>query len=440
LALTDYLKALVGVGNSDPNAVQPRDIYTPGVESFLSAIPSLIGAYAAGKPGGGGMHAMGRPLEMLGQLGMTNAANRQAQQQGEGDIAGRLQSLASRGLSPNMDTQDALARMTPKAANEELSDVAAQQLAEQKKTQVTHLPNMKWDKMGRAWINDPKTAQPTRYSQADIQGGGKGNIKETGMISALAELGIDPNGPITPEQALAARRQMVQDKQRLSMASKMGSMQGTVEMIPRTPLGIIAKGAGVYIPNKDGSYTPINGIIDPRASYGDYNAGKTVTVAPNEVIPFNQNQSAVKGLQQLKKVINSPDVKDKYIPRKPGARSFMGDPLREFVAMVDPSAAAAPVITATVVAEAMAKGLTNRTIQAQLKLLREGIMNGHGTIDSTDKAIDAATTLLQQSANTMIQRGAGYTSKGAEAAFVGAEPPPAVAEPPAESDDDFEDR
>ena len=434
MALTDYLKALVGIGNTTngketPGAVQPRDIYTPGVEQFLSAVPALIGAYAASRPQGGGLHSLGRPLEMLGQLGMTNAANRQTQQQQEGDIAARLESARARGVSPNMATMEALNRMSPGAANTELSSAEAEQRQQQQ-----HAITQQEKLAGETREDESKLAL---YQKEHPQN--KSGVKEAGLVDALRELGVDPNGPVTPQQLQAARRQQIQDQQRLSMGRKMGTAQGVIATISVTPIGMLAKGAGVYIPNKDGSYTPINGIVDPRASYGDYNAGKIITVAPNEVIPFNQNQSAIKSLQQLKKVINSPEVKDKYIPLKPGVRSFLGDPLRAFVAMVDPSAAAAPVITATIVAEAMAKGLTNRTIQAQLKLLREGVMNGHGTLESTGIAIDAAITLLQQSASTMTQHGAAYTSKAVVGSIIGAEPSAAVAEPPPDSDD-YEDR
>lgn len=124
---------------------------SPGLESFLSAVPALLGAYesARGVP-------IGAPLQMLGKLGLQHSANRQQEQQDTADVAHRLVSLSQRGLLPQDATlYDSIARMTPKAAEAELSDIEAQEVAERNTNwQFKAAPD------GRAYMIDPR--DPTK--------------------------------------------------------------------------------------------------------------------------------------------------------------------------------------------------------------------------------------------------------------------------------------
>lgn len=137
MPLADILKALVGAGQPQPGqpqapgTVTSQDIYTPGVESLLSAVPALVGSYEQGRG-----RPIGNVLSTLGNFGLTNAANRQKQHQDEGDIAARIESLASRGLAPPQGTLDAVNQMSPEAADKELSDVESQQVAQQQRQQA----------------------------------------------------------------------------------------------------------------------------------------------------------------------------------------------------------------------------------------------------------------------------------------------------------------
>src|SRR3984957_6472206 len=138
MPLSDILKALIGVDQPKPGATQAPgtvtsgDIYTPGVESLISAVPALIGSYeqGRGKP-------IGNVLSTLGQFGLTNAANRQKQHQDEGDVAARIESLASRGLTPQQGTLDPINQMTPGAADKDLRDLEASQVKQQEIAQAT---------------------------------------------------------------------------------------------------------------------------------------------------------------------------------------------------------------------------------------------------------------------------------------------------------------
>jgi len=142
MPLSDVLKNFLGGNNTSPTGgggVQLQNIISPGTEQLLAAIPALLGSYeqARGVP-------IGNLLSGLGQLGMTHGANRQVEMQKEADISGRIQSLASQGLQPDPQTMDAIYRMSPEAADKELTDVENRKVAEQQTAAAQQQKRADW--------------------------------------------------------------------------------------------------------------------------------------------------------------------------------------------------------------------------------------------------------------------------------------------------------
>ncbi len=137
MPLADILKSLIGIptlddkGQAKSGTTQPGDIYTPGVEGILSAVPALIGSFEAAKG-----RPIGAPLEALGNLGLTNAANRQKQHQSEGDVAAQIEALAGQGLAPPQGTLDAVNQMTPENAEKTLEDYKSRAYGQQQHQQT----------------------------------------------------------------------------------------------------------------------------------------------------------------------------------------------------------------------------------------------------------------------------------------------------------------
>jgi hypothetical protein len=244
-------------------------------------------------------------------------------------------------------------------------------------------------------------------------------------------MGIDVD-TATPDQIKTAMQLEQQQKAAQTASNKMASMNATREMLLKMPIGWSAKDVAVYAKNADGTYQPINGLYDPRASYQNYLDDKVGTVPKSEIVAFNQQQAAVKLLDRFKQVVQSKATAGHYIPEKPGLRSYIGEPAREFAAIVDPRSAARPVMDATVLADIINKSFTNRTIQAQLQRVMTALMNPHGTVESTEMAIDETKQLIQMDSEGIIGRGKMATSSDMNTDVTGEAAPPLVTSPTAE--------
>lgn len=151
-----------------------KQFFTPGLESILSAIPALLGAYESAR----GVPA-GAPLQMLGSLGLQHAANRQQEMQSQADLAARLNLLAQRGLLPQgQDFLKTIESMSPEAAQKELADVEATELARQQ-AEATANYHLTFGPNGEAfWVNPKNPAEKLRDPSLDKPANLKGSELE----------------------------------------------------------------------------------------------------------------------------------------------------------------------------------------------------------------------------------------------------------------------
>ena len=328
---------------------------------------------------------------------MGNAANREKRQLAEGDVGSRLTMMGEQGL---IDPQqfaasgqaDAISHMTPEAGNKALDEISARAEREQARQQAIAQATPKTP--FEQWKRDNPTGTYAQWKTAASSG-------MTGPKTPFQLWQKDhPKG--TAEQYASFQ---VSQRAAQAGATKTATIQAMVNLPDTTPLGYMFTNTAAYAKNADGTFSPVDSKFDPRATKGNYRKGIIGTVPNSEVVAFNQQQTALKGLSRMKQLVSSPEVAGHYIGEHPNLYTYLGKPAREVEAALDPISAARVEMASTLESDITNKAFTNRTIQAQLQRISDDLLNPHGTVKSTLAAIDEAQRLIQLDSNQIISRG-----------------------------------